>query len=251
MGSKALAHALLGHWYDQSSQTPRFPPAMSMTSLVAQTLQRQIFCGTYQPGCMLPGQRELADSMGISRASLREALSMLEALGFVRSVPGKGPLVTRGTEKSGSTPAERGDATDLRQLWQFRFCMEPASAALAARNMPADQAPRLWGLQARMEDLALTHDMVGASAADLDFHRLVAELSGNQHLQRLMWSFDSEIGRAVQLPFAETDRIHDVLREHRAIAAAISLGDAEAACAAMQNHLRSSARTLGLAFVEP
>jgi GntR family transcriptional repressor for pyruvate dehydrogenase complex len=102
-----------------------------------------------------------------------------------------------------------------------------------------------------MEDVVLTQDMVSASAADLDFHRLIAELSGNQHLQQLMWSFDSEIGRAVQLPFAETDRIHDVLREHRAIAAAVSLGDAEGARTAMQNHLRSSARTLGLDFVEP
>ena len=224
---------------------------MSMTSLVAQTLQRQINCGTYQPGCMLPGQRELADSMGISRASLREALSMLEALGFVRSLPGKGVLVTRGIARSQGLSIAAADAPDLQQLWQFRFCIEPASAALAARAMRPEQSPRRWGVQARLEDVTLTQDMVSASAADLDFHRLLAELSGNEHLQRLMWSFDSEIGRAVQLPFAEDDRLHAVVQEHRAIATAVSLGDAEGARSAMQVHLRSSARTLGLDFTEP
>ncbi|WPB55617.1 FadR/GntR family transcriptional regulator [Xylophilus sp. GOD-11R] len=224
---------------------------MSMTSLAAQTLQRQISSGTFAPGNMLPGQRELAESMGISRASLREALSMLEALGLVRSMPGKGTLVTRGSRQVAPLPFTPGDAADLQQLWQFRFCMEPATAALAARNMRADQAPRLWGVQARLEDAALTSDMVSASTADLDFHHLIAALSGNGHLVGLMSSFEPDIGRAVALPFAEADRIHDVLREHRAIAAAICLGDADGARLAMQQHLRASARTLGLVFVEP
>lgn len=226
-----------------------------MTSVAAQTLQRQISSGTWSPGNMLPGQRELAESMGISRASLREALSMLEALGFVRSLPGKGTLVTRGSYDAPPSFAPpqrtRPHSDELQQLWQFRFCVEPASAALAARHMRADQAPRLWGVQARLEDAARTNDLVTAAAADLDFHQLIATLSGNGHLQDVMSSFESEIGRAVAMPFADAERIHDVLREHRAIAAAICVGDAPAARQAMQQHLRNSARTLGLELVEP
>jgi GntR family transcriptional repressor for pyruvate dehydrogenase complex len=81
---------------------------MSMPNIAAQTLQRQILSGTYAAGEMLPSQRELAESMGISRASLREALSMLEALGFIRSVPGKGTLVSGAPGRArGPAPAAR------------------------------------------------------------------------------------------------------------------------------------------------
>ena len=221
---------------------------MSMTSLAAQTLQHQIATGTYMAGAMLPGQRELAGSMGISRASLREALSMLEALGFVRSIPGKGTLVTLG---SAAAQGGRADTPDLQLLWQFRFCIEPASAALAARTLKPEQAPRLWGIQARLEDAGRRNDLVSAAAADRDFHRLLAALSGNPHMERLMHDPEFEIGRAVQLPFAEANRVEVVVREHGAIAAAIAAGDAAAARAAMQEHLRSSARSLGIAFTEP
>jgi GntR family transcriptional repressor for pyruvate dehydrogenase complex len=245
---------------------------MSTTNLAAQTLQRQISDGTWQPGNKLPGQRGLAESMGISRATLREALSMLEALGFVRSLPGRGTLVTRGP--AGSVPdtsrlatkdaAEHAALTSalptalapthsqaLQQLWQFRFCIESASAALAARNMRLDQASRLWDVQARMEEEARVHGMAGTGASDLEFHRFIAVLSGNAHLQEVLSSFDSEIGRAVAVPVADAGRIDDVLREHRAIAAAICAGDAQGAREAMQQHLRNAARSLGFEFTDP
>jgi GntR family transcriptional repressor for pyruvate dehydrogenase complex len=245
---------------------------MSTTNLAAKTLQRQISDGTWQPGNKLPGQRELAESMGISRATLREALSMLEALGFVRSLPGRGTLITHGTADAASDPSRltSKDAAEfpaptstlptalapthsqaLQQLWQFRFCIESASAALAARNMRLDQASQLWDVQARMEAAARTHGMAGTGATDLEFHRLIAALSGNAHLQEVLESFDSEIGRAVAVPVAEAGRINDVLREHRAIAAAICAGDAQDAREAMQQHLRNSAQSLGFEFTDP
>ena len=68
----------------------------SVSNFAAQTLQRQIFSSHYKAGTALPPQRELSEQMGISRASLREAISMLEALGLLRSRAGKGVFVTAG-----------------------------------------------------------------------------------------------------------------------------------------------------------
>ena len=227
---------------------------MSMPNIAAQTLQRQILSGTYKTGQMLPGQRDLAESLGISRASLREALSMLEALGFIRSMPGKGTLVTSGR----SRPAAKEKATsaapssaELQSTFQLRYVFEPDAAALAARVTNMHTTPRLWGVQARFEDALKTVDLVSASQADLAFHQLIAELSGNPGLLQISRDFETRISHSLRLPFADHSRIWEPAEEHRAIAAAISAGDADGARAAMQVHLLHTAARAGISFLQP
>ncbi|NUU04658.1 FadR/GntR family transcriptional regulator [Herbaspirillum robiniae] len=230
---------------------------MSMPNIAAQTLQRQILSGTYQPGEMLPSQRELSESMGISRASLREALSMLEALGFIRSVPGKGTLVAERQAGRVAPPplqvAAEGDAAglELAAIFQLRYVLEPASAALAARNLTPQATPRLWGIQARFEEALKNLDLVSASHADLEFHQLIAELSGNPGFAQVVRQFESPISHSLRVPFADRERIWAPAIEHRSVAAAISAGDAEGARRAMQQHLVNAAARVGLEFALP
>ncbi len=234
---------------------------MSMPNIAAQTLQRQILSGTYRSGEMLPSQRELAESMGISRASLREALSMLEALGFIRSVPGKGTLVAerqdaRVTPPQGQMGAdgEAGNAVsalELAAIFQLRYTLESAAAALAARHITPHATPRLWGLQARFEDALKNLDLVSASHADLEFHQLVADLSGNAAFTQVVRQFEQPISHSLRVPFADRERIWAPAIEHRAIAAAISAGDVEGARRAMQEHLVNAAARVGLVFTPP
>ncbi|MDY7577202.1 FCD domain-containing protein [Herbaspirillum sp. RTI4] len=233
---------------------------MSMSNTAAQHLQRQILSGVYQTGHMLPGQRDLAETMGISRASLREALSMLEALGFIRTVPGKGTLVTSGkgpgkSGKASKVSTKRGAITsstsDIPATLQLRFVIEPAAAALAARGVNVHATARLWNIQARLENALKNLDLIEASQADLEFHQLIAELSGNPDLQRVLRDFSERISHSLRLPFADHARIWEPCEEHRLIAAAISLGDADGARAAMQTHLRNSAARAEIPLIEP
>ena len=234
---------------------------MSMPNIAAQTLQRQILSGTYRSGEMLPSQRELAESMGISRASLREALSMLEALGFIRSVPGKGTLVAERQDARVTPPQAQmgsdgeagnaGSTLDLAAVFQLRHTLESAAAALAARNITAHATPRLWGLQARFEDALKNLDLVSASHADLEFHQLIAELSGNTAFIQVVRQFEQPIGHSLRVPFADRERIWAPAIEHRAIAAAVSAGDVEGARRAMQEHLTNAAARVGLVFTPP
>ena len=230
---------------------------MSMPNIAAQTLQRQILSGTYKTGQMLPGQRDLAESLGISRASLREALSMLEALGFIRSMPGKGTLVTSGRKVSPAGPSmspassSTPSSAELQSTFQLRYVFEPAAAALAARVINTHTTPRLWGVQARFEDALKIVDLVSASQADLEFHQLIAELSGNPGLSQVAHDFENRISHSLRLPFADHARIWEPAEEHRAIAAAISAGDAEGARTAMQTHLMQTAARAGIEFLKP
>lgn len=231
---------------------------MSMPNIAAQTLQRQILSGTYAPGAMLPSQRELAESMGISRASLREALSMLEALGFIRSVPGKGTLVSQRQEGRVAPPqppaGEEGAAAaalDLAAVFQLRYALESSAAALAARHISAHATPRLWGIQARFEEALKNLDLVSASHADLEFHQLLAELSGNPAFSQVVRQFERPISHSLRVPFADRERIWAPAVEHRAVAAAISAGDIEGARQAMQQHIVNAAQRVGLSFSPP
>lgn len=229
---------------------------MGMPNIAAQTLQRQILSGIYKTGQMLPGQRDLAESLGISRASLREALSMLEALGFIRSMPGKGTLVTSGrsnggTAGKGKAASAAPSSAELQSTFQLRYVFEPAAAALAARVINTHATPRLWSVQARFEDALKIVDLISASQADLAFHQLIAELSGNPGLLQVTHDFETRISHSLRLPFADHSRIWEPAEEHRVIAAAISAGDADGARIAMQTHLLQTAARAGIAFLQP
>lgn len=222
-----------------------------LSNLAAQTLQRQIHDGDFAPGSYLPSQRELAISLNISRPSLREAISTLEALGLVRSQPGKGVLVTSGTTRAAADlPAGPSDVRP-EAIFQFRAVIEPAAAALAARNATAAQQESLAAIQLRMENALRGLDLVQASEADLAFHLEIAQMSGNALLTQVIQQLEAPIAYSLRLPFAGSDGIWAPVDEHRAILQAIRCADGEAARAAMTHHLIRAAARIDMTFVSP
>ena len=218
----------------------------TLSNSAARMLQQQILDGRIGSGSMLPGQRALAASMVISRASLREAISMLEALGMVRSQAGKGVVVTSGRPRPWSELPAGPASIPVAEVYEYREVIEPAAAELAARRIKPRDASRLWSLHAELEQSIAAGDLVGASEADLAFHLLLAEICGNQPLRDAALAFRPHLAHSLRLPFAEHTRIGETAVEHQRITLAITAGDPPAARAAMQAHLRSSADRAGL-----
>lgn len=221
--------------------------AKSVSNAIAQALQNAITSGRYTPGQTLPGQRELAEQLGVSRTPLREAISTLEALGYVRAIPGKGTVVTFGTRDA--LPARdlaKTDAANLFHVAQFRLCIEPATAALAALTMTPERREKIENLQNRLETCVRLRDLVAAATADADFHQYLAEISGNPFLTDAMQNLEAGLSRAVRLPFADADRLAFTVKEHRAVVDAILAGDAALARHAMTHHLITASDYLNL-----
>ena len=223
----------------------------SVSNFAAQTLQRQILSSHYLAGTALPPQRELSESLGISRASLREAISMLEALGLLRSHLGKGVFVTGGTRPSLKDLPAGPSAMPPAAIYQLRYVVEPANASLAARAIDrADLSPLTSSLSAMQAALS-SCDLVTAADEDLRFHMSVAELSGNAGLLAITEQFKAQLAFSLRLPFADRQHIWQTFDEHQLILDAIVAGEGEAARRAMQQHLLAATNRVGLSFVLP
>lgn len=219
----------------------------SVSSIAAQTLQRRITSGEFAQGQTLPSQRELADCLGISRASLREAISTLEALGMVRSQAGKGVFVTWGANPAPVRAALGHVSYTPLALFEFRFAVEPAWTALAARRVSPAMQDELAEIQAQMEAALHGGNLVVASECDLQFHLRLAECCGNVPLESVAHQFREQIAHCLRLPFAKPGSVWAPADEHRAILAAISAADGKAARSAMHAHLLGAARRVGIA----
>lgn len=221
-----------------------------LSSFAAQTLQRQIHEGHYPGGSALPGQRDLAASLGISRSALREAVSTLEALGMLRSQAGKGVFVTAGANRAVSEIPLGPLSMSPQAVFQFRAIVEPAAAALAAGHADAKARVNLQAIQARMDAALHVQDLVGASDADLEFHLAIADYAANPLLSSAIRSLEEPIAYSLRLPFADPGGTWAPAEEHHAVLAAICAGDAAVAHATMTRHLMHAAARIGLSFID-
>lgn len=222
----------------------------SLSNVAAQNLQRLIANGTYPHGQALPSQRELSEGLGISRACLREAISMLEALGLVRAHPGKGVFVTAGNGRAAGDIPANPSSMRPEAIFQFRYVLEPAGASMAAADMK-NHADELREVQANLETALHGFDLVMAAEWDMEFHRRIARLSGNEAFVSVLQQYETQVAYSLQLPFANPKSIWEPADEHLAVIEAIANHDSAAARQAMQTHLLRAAARVGIRFFQP
>ena len=225
----------------------------SAPRLVAEELVRFIRDNQLQKGDRLPPTVQLARMMGVSLATLREALKELEAFGVVSARQGRGvfvksqrlDLLVRPFPYAGLYPLEPAEVMDLMDA---RRLIEVETARLAARRAGGGHLGRMQELlelmRAEMErpDEFIQHDVA--------FHMAIAESSGNQVYPRLLAAvretFLAQQKMAVSLPGAAERACY----YHERLWRAIRDGDPEEASRAMAAHLgdikRHLARALGV-----
>ena len=199
-----------------------------------------------RPGDGLPSQRDLATTLAISRASLREALSALETMGLVSVQPGRGVYVA---EPAAAAPAWRfADRCTPRDVYETRYGLEGFAAGLAAERLdPADLAA-LGDSVAALEAACAAGDIGAMAAADCVFHDVIIAACGNPMLAAMYRSAREMMVESQKLPMFSRSKLQETAAEHRAILGALTTRDAAAARRLMQRHIRSAARRLGIAL---
>lgn len=207
-------------------------------------IRRLIEHGELAPGMRLPGERQLADRLKMSRGTVREALQFLGAMGLVATRRGGGSFVR----------AAPGDAHELRPGWhawvdrhrrhileilEAREACEAFAAELAARRIGPDHLEQMVDALRRMAEATAAKDITGLVQADLRFHDALLRASGNASLRKMAGALGERLvpERAAtwDLP-GRAERSHV---EHQAIYEAVRSGDPTGAAQAARQHLRS------------
>lgn len=226
------------------------PAAARMYTVVLDWLEERLRSGEVSVGDKLPGERHLAEEFGISRASVREAIRILDAMGLVRSSTGSGP--NAGAIVIAEPSAALGWALRMhvanrslpvRDLVQTRLLLETQSAreAAAAAETPGRAAvlEHAAELVAAMEDPDLPDERFHAH--DAQFHILLASLAGNVVVETIMASLRQATIGYVQETVAGLEDWPQVRRtlqeQHRAILLAFQERRGEDAATALREHI--------------
>jgi GntR family transcriptional repressor for pyruvate dehydrogenase complex len=205
--------------------------------LVAEHLTAQIGERTLAPGTPIPSERELVDAFKVGRSSVREALRMLESRGLIEN-RGNGTFVVsavRNTLNESLGLLLSVDEADLRELFEMRRILEGESAALAAaRRADADLRRMNEAIDEMERGLASEHAFV---AADVQFHVVIAEATGNRVAAHLMHAIRHQLQRALGSVYHIPGSPERSLEQHREIVDAIRLRRPDEARARMHEHI--------------
>jgi DNA-binding FadR family transcriptional regulator len=208
-----------------------------VSALVARDIVRMISQRNLPSGSILPPEAEMLAEYGVSRGSLREALRILEVHGVIgmKAGPKGGPVVLEANPadfgKTAMLYFETNGAT-FADLCEARLYLEPLTARLAAERRTNEEAEQLASLTS---SFAPCHSHESVEDA-IDFHNLVASLSGNRVLALLANSFSAIIS-----PYERTtlspELYKAIVKIHTRIATAIIDGDGDVAEALMRRHM--------------
>ncbi len=218
---------------------------MSLTERVVAGIREQILDGRLQPGQQLPVEADLAAELGVSRGPLREGVRALCQLGVLESRRGAGTYVTALTVGGLLAPlqlvADLQQEASPAQLHHVRRVLEAEVAALAAlraRDGGSTDAAQQALARAREVLTEQPCDARALLAADVDFHRGLADLAGNPVLSGFLDVLAGQTARS-RLWRAQVDAgvAERSVAEHAAVLAAVVAGDPERARLRMSLHL--------------
>ncbi len=212
---------------------------------VAEHIRHLILHGGLKPGDRLPAQRALSERLGVSRPSLREAISVLETMGLVSVRVGSGVYVAAPEARA---PLWRfSDRASPRDVYEARMGLEGYAARLAAARWGADAARRLEAAVDAMASALAREDVPAMARADANFHDLVVEAAANPVLAAMVRPMRDMVVESQRLPMALAARRGETLAEHREILDRLTARDAGGAEGAMQRHIRAAAGRCGIA----
>jgi len=208
-----------------TSAEPRRKPAIDtrVTAKLIEKIKRLISTGGIVPGGKFPPERELAKEFGVNRASLRQALKVLEIMGALTQRVGDGTYLSESAESILNEPIDfliLLDDLSHHELLETRMIVEPELAARAAQRATAEDLIELRRSITAMETCKNNQERLNA---DLAFHERIFRASGNRicHLlfrviHRNVLTSMSQLSTRVPLerPLTSHKRIYAAIQQH-------------------------------------
>ena len=207
---------------------------------VAQQLNKLIDNEVIKPGERFPSERELAEQLGVSRPTIREAMIALELSGVIEIRTGSGIYVTH--HKTKIKPELDDDGIGPFEILEIRLILEAEACALAATRISDDQIAQLRKVVEEMEEEQRQPD--ASEKADQKFHSIIAQASQNSAISSVvdwLWHLRNEsILSTAFLQSIRNEGVHPSIDEHRKILEALQQRNPKKARAAMKQHIENA-----------
>ena len=210
-----------------------------MTDEAIGKIKDMLIRGELKAGDRLPPEKELSESLGLSRSSLREAVKALELIRVLDVRRGDGTYVTSLDAKllneAVGFVVELHQNRSIRELFEGRRILAPATAHMAAGRITPEEVA---ALRATMDGIDEDTNIEELVAHDLEFHSIIAAAAGNDYLSGLLEALSGDTVRArIWRGITQEKAVAHTLAEHKAIADALERGDAELVRALVTVHI--------------
>ena len=223
------------------TSTRRAPGAkQDVTARLIRAFKEMIAEGSLIPGQRLPPERDLAESFGVARSSLRQALKVLEIMGVISQRVGDGTYLKTDAAAILGEPMEfliLLDGITFHELMEARLIVEPELTARAAARATSDDIEELETVLKAME-AALDHPAKFV-VQDLLFHHTIFRIAANRVCGLMFTVVHQSLAKLIQLTSKVVPAEH-TLKLHRRIFLAIRKRDAEEARRRMTEHLEDA-----------
>lgn len=188
-------------------------------------------------GELMPGERinevQLAEQLEMSRGPVREALRRLQSEGLVTYHAHRGTFVAELLDK------------DAEEVYKLRALLEVGAVKAALPNIRSEHLEHLRQLVQQFEIVRIHHDIDGLIRADLAFHHLLVQLSGNTRLFDMYRLLDTQLGAMyIAVQSKAPTRIENVAQLHLDLVEALESGDEAVICRAFEEHYLSAWKSL-------
>lgn len=206
-------------------------PHPSLPDRVYAQLRQAILSGVFRPGDVLR-QEEIARSLGVSRAPLREALPRLEAEGVVVLNPRRGYSVVS------------LDPAEIEEIFELRALVEARAARVATERRSAQDVERVRALYERMNSPDATADMNQWFELNMRLHEALMAPSGLKHFVRTASSLRAVVEPYIRVEVRLTGDVVEAQAEHLGLIEAFAAGDAQRVGQLTAEHTQHTAARL-------
>jgi len=230
----------------KESETKSTSDLEPVSHRLVRDLEDAIHRGDYKAGTVLPSQRALSAEFGVSRSSLREALSVMETLGLVSSEAGQRTRVLGASHGKASVRWRYASRYTEKDVYELRLLLESRAARLAAAKITGQTLADLAGCVAAMKDAIRRGDLLTAALKDFDFHGIVVTLSGNRLFKEIHDMDREAILESQRLPLSRHNKLWEPVEEHERILQAFEHRDPDGAAYLMSLHIIRAAERIGI-----
>ncbi|MDD1962730.1 FCD domain-containing protein [Pseudomonas sp. P1B16] len=218
----------------------------TVVTSVVEKLRQALARGQWRSGDMLPGQRELAEQLGISRPSLREAVTVLETLGLVRALPGKGVLVLDADAALPEPGLDTSASASLADVLELRYTLEPFIVGLVAQSANSHDIGQLRLTLMDMREALDADDSEAGVKAYIALHEALFALTTNPIFQSVVQQTSNALKQSADMLRNSPEHLAARLKESNAVVRAIRERNSAEASAQMRQHILAEGQRMGI-----